>query len=108
MLKIRFENIEKNFCPELAVGPHDVTPKALRERFEEIFKELLETPGKWYITVESSFEFNKRAVSFLNVMYHSISDMVERKLDYSEKIGIICSIADKEGYLQQILERNKK
>ena len=108
MLKIAFQNMKNDFSHELAVGPAGVTPEKLQERFNEIFKEIMKTPHKWYVTVESSFEFNERAVGILNSMYHSVTAIIERKLDYSEKIGLVCSIPDREGYLQQILERNSK
>lgn len=87
----------------MAVGPGDITPENLKSEFMDHLEDMRKNPGKKWIRIESEFIWNERVneiwkkLCLVNKLFQGGIEP-----DYDQSLGLLCSIGDNEGYIQQI------
>lgn len=86
----------------LNVGPSEMTDIVDQNEFERLLLECNKHPDKYWIRIKSEFKWNERVSKVFKKLRTVHSFLSSDPPEYDETFGLLCSIGDSEGYLQQI------
>jgi hypothetical protein len=86
----------------LKVGPSEMTDIVDQNEFERLLLECNKHPDKYWIRIKSEFKWNERVSRNFKKLNTVNMFLIGDTLGYAEILGLLCSIGDSEGYLQQI------
>lgn len=99
MIKITIGKENKEL---VSVGPSELTDKVNIDEFGRLLIECNKNPGVYWIRIQSEFLWNERVSQILYKLCKVNTFLVGNDPCHDELLGLICSIGDSEGYLQQV------